>query len=94
MKMTHIGLKHSARYKNMRTQMQTLCKKSNTSGLQRTFKSKITQHKNIKQQKYTESKTIHKYLSHHYVLKRSFVFIVDSDFDSVDYQDKASGFVT
>ena len=33
--------------------------------------------------------SIYKYLSHHYILKKSVVFIVDSQFDSVIYKDKA-----
>ena len=38
--------------------------------------------------------SIYKYLSHHYILKRSVVFIVDSQFDSVVYRDKAMKYVS
>lgn len=38
--------------------------------------------------------SIYKYLSHHYILKRSVVFIVDSQFDSVLYRDKAMKYVS
>ena len=34
-------------------------------------------------------KSIYKYLSHHYILRRSVVFIVDTEYDSVVYRDKA-----
>lgn len=37
--------------------------------------------------------TIHKYLSHHYVLRRSVVFVVDTEFESVIYHDKANRYV-
>ena len=36
-----------------------------------------------------QCRSIYKYLSHHYILKKSVVFIVDSQFDSVIYKDKA-----
>ena len=38
-------------------------------------------------------KSIYKWLSHHYVRRRSIVFIVDSQFDSVVYRDKAMKYV-
>ena len=34
-------------------------------------------------------KSIYKFLSHHYILRRSVVFIVDTEYDSVVYRDKA-----
>ena len=36
-----------------------------------------------------ECQSIYKYLSHHYILRRSVVFIVDSQYDSVFFRDKA-----
>jgi len=36
---------------------------------------------------------VYKFLSHHYILRRSVVFIFDSQFDSVVYRDKAMHFV-
>ena len=36
---------------------------------------------------------IYKYLSHHYVLRRSVVFIVDTEYSSVIYHDKANKYV-
>ena len=36
---------------------------------------------------------IYKYLSHHYVLRRSVVFIVDTEYTSVIYHDKANKYV-
>ena len=38
-------------------------------------------------------KSIYKFLSHHYITRRSFVFIVDTQFDSVLYRDKAIKYV-
>lgn len=38
-------------------------------------------------------KSIYKWLSHHYILRRSVVFIVDCQYDSVVYRDKAMKFV-
>ena len=40
-----------------------------------------------------DRKAVYKYLSYHYVLKRSVVFIVDEDFDSVFYKQKSSEYV-
>ena len=40
-----------------------------------------------------EKTMIYKYLSHHYVLRRSVVFIVDTEFSSVIYHDKANKYV-
>jgi len=40
-----------------------------------------------------EKQAVYKYLSYHYVLKRSFVFIVDDDYDSVFYKQKSSEYV-
>ena len=37
--------------------------------------------------------SIYKWLSHHYIRRRSVVFIVDSQFDSVVYRDKAMKYV-
>lgn len=37
--------------------------------------------------------SIYKYLSHHYILRRSVVFIVDTQFDSFVYRDKAMKYV-
>lgn len=37
--------------------------------------------------------SVYKYLSHHYVLKRSIVFIVDTDFSSVVYKKKVAQYV-
>lgn len=34
-------------------------------------------------------KSIYKFLSHHYIIRRSVVFIVDTEYDSVVYRDKA-----
>merc|ERR1712151_394467 len=42
---------------------------------------------------FQDMKVIYKYLSHHYVLKRSVVFIVGQDFDSVFYKEKAHQYV-
>ena len=42
---------------------------------------------------FQDMKVIYKYLSHHYVLKRSVVFIVGEDFDSVFYKEKAHEYV-
>ena len=39
--------------------------------------------------KYASKNAVYKYLSHHYVLKRSVVFIVDSDFSSEVHKEKA-----
>lgn len=36
-----------------------------------------------------QCRSIYKYLSHHYILKKSVVFIVDSQFDSLFYKDSA-----
>jgi len=36
-----------------------------------------------------ECTSIYKYLSHHYILRKSVVFIVDSQYDSVFFRDKA-----
>ena len=38
-------------------------------------------------------KSIYKFLSHHYILRRSVVLIVDSQFDSVIYRDSAMKYV-
>lgn len=38
---------------------------------------------------WNQCKSIYKFLSHHYILRRSVVFIVDTQFDSVVYRDKA-----
>ena len=38
---------------------------------------------------WSECKSIYKYLSHHYILRRSVIFIVDSQYDSVFFRDKA-----
>ena len=38
-------------------------------------------------------KSIYKWLSHHYIQRRSVVFIVDTQFDSVVYRDKAMKYV-
>lgn len=38
-------------------------------------------------------KSIYKFLSHHYIQRRSFVFVVDTQFDSVVYRDKAVKYV-
>ena len=38
-------------------------------------------------------KTIYKYLSHHYVLKRSIVFIVDTDYSSSKYKEMTTSYV-
>ena len=43
--------------------------------------------------KKTKNKMIYKYLSHHYVLRRSVVFIVDTEFTGVFYHDKANKYV-
>jgi len=40
-----------------------------------------------------EKTMIYKYLSHHYVLRRSVVFIVDTEYTSVIYHDKANKYV-
>ena len=39
---------------------------------------------------YKKMNNIYKYLSHHYILKRSVVFIVDAQFDSIAYAAKAA----
>ena len=39
-----------------------------------------------------ECTSIYKYLSHHYILRRSVVFIVDSQYDSVFFRDKAMSY--
>ena len=41
-----------------------------------------------------EKSMVYKYLSHHYVLRRSVVFIVDTEFSSVIYHDKANKYVS
>ena len=46
-----------------------------------------------KTKKKTKNKMIYKYLSHHYVLRRSVVFIVDTEFTGVFYHDKANKYV-
>ena len=38
-------------------------------------------------------KSIYKWLSHHYIRRRSVVFIVDSQFDSVFYRDRVMKYV-
>lgn len=45
-------------------------------------------------QKFSKMTTVYKYLSHHYVLKRSIVFIVDDSFSTVDQTEQASTYVT
>ena len=40
-----------------------------------------------------DCKSIYKWLSHHYIRRRSVVFIVDTQFDSVVYRDKAMKYV-
>mmetsp|Transcript_4884 Transcript_4884/g.5959 ORF Transcript_4884/g.5959 Transcript_4884/m.5959 type:complete len:198 (+) Transcript_4884:1357-1950(+) len=61
-----------------------------------------TIHSALNTSMYTSNKTatswkscqsIYKYLSHHYILKRSIVFIVDSQFDSVIFRDKVQKYV-
>lgn len=42
---------------------------------------------------WSKCSSIYKWLSHHYIRRRSVVFIVDSQFDSVVYRDKAIKFV-
>merc|ERR1712060_88910 len=44
------------------------------------------------QRKY-DSKNIQQFLSHHYVLQRSIIFIVDIDYSSIFYKEKASQYV-
>ena len=40
-----------------------------------------------------QTNTIYKHLSHHYILKRSFVFIADFSFDGIAIKDKATEFI-
>jgi len=42
---------------------------------------------------WSNCRSIYKWLSHHYIRRRSVVFIVDSKFDSVVYRDKAIKYV-
>jgi len=45
------------------------------------------------QEKKSTNSTIYKYLSHHYVLRRSICFIVDTEFSGIFYHDKANKYV-
>ena len=47
----------------------------------------------VKKQQNAKNTMIYKYLSHHYVLRRSVVFIVDTEFTGVFYHDKANKYV-
>ena len=57
--------------------------------------NKINTFKRYKPDKSLEEKksTIHKYLSHHYIQRRSVVFIVDTQFESVVHYEKAYSYV-
>ena len=46
-----------------------------------------------KKRQWRDCQSIYKHLNHHYILQRSIVFIVDSQFDSVIFRDKAMKYV-
>jgi len=37
---------------------------------------------------------IYKFLGHHYILRRSVVFIMDTEFESIFYKEKASSYIS
>ena len=55
---------------------------------------KVSMRRTTKKKKpHTKNTMIYKYLSHHYVLRRSVVFIVDTEFTGMFYHEKANMYV-
>ena len=47
----------------------------------------------LKRKKTTRNRTIYKFLGHHYIQRRSVVFIVDNEYSGVYYHEKTNKFV-
>ena len=72
--------------KGLSSKMTKILTRRGTSRLDRLNSSLNTSYEAVG---WNKCRSVYKYLSHHYILKRSVVFIVDAQFDSVVYRDKA-----